>query len=143
VYNHGHLIDLPNHTHSMDHTHDIKSHVHNMEHTHDMDHTHEMSHTHNMEHTHNIPAHTHGIQYGIYLGPTPSILKIEVDGNIVPYSETSGADLDIIPFLSKDDSGRVERGKWHEIKITPDTLGRIVGSVVTQLFVQSRGGGNY
>ncbi|CAH1054032.1 phage tail spike protein [Paenibacillus pseudetheri] len=143
VYNHGHLIDLPNHTHSMDHTHDIKSHVHNMEHTHDMDHTHEMSHIHNMEHTHNIPAHTHGIQYGIYLGPTPSSLNIQVDGNVVPYSETSGNDIDIIPFLSKDDSGRVERGKWHEIKITPDTLGRIVGSVVTQLFVQSRGGGNY
>ncbi|OMD20492.1 hypothetical protein BJP48_31325 [Paenibacillus odorifer] len=143
VYNHGHLINLPNHTHSMDHTHEIKSHVHNMEHTHDMDHTHDMSHTHNMEHTHQIPAHTHGIQYGIYLGPTPSSLNIQVDGIVVPYTETSGNDIDIIPFLSKDDSGRVERGKWHEIKITPDTLGRIVGSVVTQLFVQSRGGGNY
>ncbi|WP_238652348.1 hypothetical protein [Paenibacillus piscarius] len=102
-----------------------------------------MSHTHSMEHTHQIPAHTHDIKYGIYEGPTPSSLKIEVDGNLVPYTETSGADIDIIPYLSKDTSGRVNRGSFHEIKITPDTLGRIVANVVTQLFVTSRGGGSY
>ncbi|MEC0172568.1 hypothetical protein [Paenibacillus graminis] len=70
-------------------------------------------------------------------------MKIEVDGNLIPYSETSGVDIDIIPYLSKDSSGRVNRGTFHEIKITPDTLGRIAATVVSQIFVTSRGGGNY
>ncbi|MEK5419365.1 phage tail spike protein [Paenibacillus sp. FSL L8-0708] len=140
---HAHLIDLPDHTHDMNHTHEINSHTHNMEHTHDMDHTHDMSHTHNMEHTHQIPAHTHGIEYGIYSGPIPTSLQITVDGNVIPFNGTSGEEIDIIPYLSKDGSGKVERGKFHELKIAPDSLGRVVATVVSQIFVASRGGGNY
>ncbi|MNB67236.1 Prophage endopeptidase tail [compost metagenome] len=136
TYNHGHQIDLPSHTHGMDHTHEI-------DHTHSMDHTHDMDHTHSMDHTHEIPAHSHDIQYGIYEGPSPGNVSITVDGHAVPNSGTSGNDIDIIPYLSKDDSGKVQRGAWHTIQIAPDNLGRIVANVVTQLFVQSRGGGNY
>ncbi|AIQ26968.1 hypothetical protein P40081_01145 [Paenibacillus sp. FSL P4-0081] len=110
--NHGHRIDLPDHTHEM-------------------------------EHTHEIPEHTHEIEYGIFEGPSPGSITLTVDGNSVPVSSTSGSDVDIIPFLSKDSNGRVQRGIWHEIQIAPDSLGRIVASINMQLFVNSRGGGDY
>ncbi|WP_379135958.1 phage tail protein [Paenibacillus sp. sgz500958] len=101
------------------------------------------AHNHEMPHTHQIPAHSHEIEYGIYEGPSPNTLIIKVDGHTIPNNAISGTDVDIIPYLSKDDSGRVQRGTWHTIQITPDSLGRVVANVVTQLFVQSRGGGNY
>ncbi|MBY3623748.1 hypothetical protein HGO21_29990 [Acinetobacter sp. CUI P1] len=123
---HDHTVDLPNHTHGID----LPNHSHSIN-------------LPNHQHVINIPNHTHGIEYGIYSGPTPTSLEIEVDGNRVPFNETSGEDIDIVPYLSKDGSGRVQRGQFHEIKIAPNSLGRIVANVVTQLFVQSRGGGNY
>ncbi|WP_342479510.1 phage tail spike protein [Paenibacillus sp. FSL F4-0097] len=123
---HDHTVDLPNHTHGID----LPNHSHSIN-------------LPNHQHVINIPNHTHGIEYGIYSGPTPTALVIEVDGNLVPFTETSGEDIDIVPYLSKDGSGRVQRGQFHEIKIAPNSLGRIVANVVTQLFVQSRGGGNY
>lgn len=101
------------------------------------------SHTHGMDHTHELPDHTHPIEYGIYLGPSPSSVTVRVDGNIVPGLGTSATDVDIIPYLSKDTDGKINRGTWHEITITPNSLGRVVANVVTQLFVQSRGGGDY
>lgn len=95
-------------------------------------------------HTHNItlPPHTHGIEYGIYEGPTPAKLTIQIDGEIIPGTAINGDEVDIIRFLAKDNGGKILRG-WHEIKITPDGLGRVVASVFTQLFAQSRGGGNF
>jgi phage minor structural protein len=102
------------------------------------------NHTHGMEHTHQIPAHTHGIEYGIFLNPSlPTTVTITVDGNTVPVTAISGENIDIIPYLAIGGDGKVTRDAWHEIKITPDDLGRITANVVTQLFVQSRGGGNY
>ncbi len=146
--NHTHEIDA--HTHGMNHTHEIDAHTHGMAHTHEiaahthgMDHTHEIAaHTHGMDHTHTIPAHTHMIEYGIFEGPTPTEVTVEVDGNEITGLGTDETDIDIIPYLSKDGSGKVNRG-WHVIKITPNNLGRIVAAVFTQVFVQSRGGGNY
>lgn len=138
TYNHGHLMNLSDHVHNMEHTHEIPAHSHGMEHTHEIS-----SHVHNMDHTHEIPAHRHDIEYGIYEGPAPSILAISVDGTTLPITDTSGTDIDIIPYLSKDDSGKVQRGTWHTIQIAPNTLGRIIANIVSQLFVQSRGGGDY
>lgn len=96
-------------------------------------------------HTHTIqlPNHRHDIDYGIYQGPTPTLVTVLVDGNVVMGLGTSATDVDIVPYLSKDNEGKIARGQWHEITITPNNLGRIVASVVVQLFVQSRGGGNY
>lgn len=96
-------------------------------------------------HTHTIqlPNHRHDIDYGIYQGPTPTAVTVLVDGNVVMGLGTSATDVDIVPYLSKDNEGKIARGQWHEITITPNNLGRIVASVVVQLFVQSRGGGNY
>ncbi|ASA21901.1 hypothetical protein [Paenibacillus donghaensis] len=66
-------------------------------------------------------------------------LNVAAYNPMVSFTATSGADIDIIPYRSKDDSGRVNRGQFHEIKITPNNLGRVVATVVSQLFVQSRG----
>lgn len=108
-----------------------------------MEHTHSLpTHTHGMEHTHQLPEHTHPIEYGIYEGPVPTEVIISVDGSVVPISSISADDIDLIPYLAKDSSGRITRGN-HTIAITPNDLGRIVASVTTQLFVQSRGGGDY
>jgi hypothetical protein len=108
-----------------------------------MDHYHEMDHTHGMDHTHEIPAHSHGIEFGIFEGPTPNAVTVKVDGTMVPGLGTNEQDVDIIPYLSKDEEGRIQRGTWHTIEIAPNSLGRIVASVNTQIFIQSRGGGNY
>ncbi len=122
---HGHQIDLPSHAHGMGHTHTISPH------------------SHGMNHTHNIDPHTHDMVYGIFEGPTPTGLTVQVDGNPIAGLGVSVSDVDIIPYLAKDGDGKVTRGTWHEIKITPDNLGRIVANVVTQLFVTSKGGGDY
>lgn len=133
---HAHSMYSVQHYHGMDHTH-------NIEHTHDMPHVHYMPHTHDIDHTHVIPAHTHDIEHGIFEGPTPTAVTVRVDGNIVPGLGTSEDEVDIVPYLSKDGSGRIERGTWHTIEIAPNSLGRVVASVISQIFVQSRGGGNY
>lgn len=96
------------------------------------------------DHNHSItlPDHTHEIEYGIFEGPIPTALTVEVDGKIIPGLSTNEDDINIVPYLAKDGGGRILRG-WHEIKITPNTLGRISANVSSQIFVQSRGGGNF
>ncbi|MNC54618.1 hypothetical protein D3C75_1041090 [compost metagenome] len=101
------------------------------------------AHSHEMPHTHIIPEHTHEIEYGIFSGPSPTAVGILVDGNLVPGSSTSSNELDLSSYLSKDEEGKIKRGQWHTIEIVPNSLGRVVASVVTQIFVQSRGGGSY
>lgn len=135
---HTHTISGGEHRHSIniDHTHMAKYHSHLIDHSHELTLPH---HSHQI----NIPDHTHEIEYGIFKGARPNNLTIKVDGNDVPVTGTSHDELDIIPYLSKDDSGKVTRGTWHTIEIIPDTLGRIIATVNTQIFVQSRGGGNY
>ena len=118
-------------------------------HTHDIPpHSHFISHEHlitipNHVHTVTLPNHTHGIDYGIFSGPTPTAVTVKVDGNVVPGLGTSADEVDIIPYLAKDSGGKIQRGTWHTIEIAPNSLGRVVASVVSQIFVQSRGGGNY
>lgn len=126
---------LSNHTHRIyipAHSHDVKL----------PDHNHEVvlpDHTHDIE----IPEHTHDIEHGIFEGPTPTSVTVEVDGNVIPGLGTNETDVNIVPYLRKDGGGRIQRGTWHEIKIRPNTLGRIVANLVVQLFIQSRGGGDY
>src|SRR5690606_18760191 len=76
-------------------------------------------------HTHEIrlPNHRHDIDYGIYQGPTPTAVTVLVDGNVVMGLGTSATDVDIVPYLSKDNEGKIARGQWHEITITPNNLG--------------------
>lgn len=122
-------------------------HAHSMfsvDHVHNMPHTHEMPHTHDMPHTHVIPSHTHGIEFGIYSGPQASSVTVKVDGNEVPgVTGSSANNIDLAAYLAKDDEGKIRRGQFHEIEISPNGLSRIEASVVLQYFVQSRGGGDY
>ena len=140
------FVALAHHQHASagDHTHNIYGHRHYITHEHDVNipnHTHGFS-VPNHQHGFSIPNHQHDIEHGIFQGPTPTAVEVRVDGNLISGLGTSETDVDIIPYLAKDGGGRIQRG-WHEIMITPDKLGRIVANVVSQFFVQSRGGGDY
>ncbi|UBR30184.1 phage tail protein [Bacillus sp. SD-4] len=124
---HSHSISIPNHSHSIsipNHTHDISI----PNHTHDI----------------TLPDHTHEIEFGIFeLNETPSKVTITVDGNVLPFDSTSGQDINLIPYLAKDTGGKLQRGRYVEIKITPNSLARINATVTGRLFIQSRSGGTY
>lgn len=133
--NHSHSVSIPSHTHNFS----VPNHSHSVSipnHTHSVtipDHTHDFT----------LPNHTHEIQHGIYkLSSTPSRVTIKVDGNTVPHTSTFGTNIDLVPYLQTDDSGKVTRG-WHTVEISPNGLGRINAQVTTQFFMQSRGGGSF
>ncbi|PAD67052.1 hypothetical protein CHH83_20935 [Bacillus sp. 7586-K] len=143
--NHAHSVTVPDHTHTIqipNHTHTvtIPAHTHTVtipNHTHEIDipnHSHEIK----------LPNHTHQIKHGIYkLSDLPTAVEIKVDGNVLPITATSGQDINIIPYLSIDSTGRINRGQWHEITITPNKLGRVNANVISRLFIQSRIGGTF
>src|SRR5690606_24423615 len=56
-----------------DHTHRIYDHRHHITHEHEIE---IPDHRHSFE----IPDHTHDIDYGIYEGPTPTVITVQVDG---------------------------------------------------------------
>lgn len=140
-HNHNVIIDIPSHNHDV--SINIPSHRHSFEvpdHRHDVD---VADHSHSFEvedHNHDIelPDHTHEIKYGIYEGPSPSNVAVNVDGNNVPGTGTSESEIDIIDYLEKDETGKIRRG-WHEVEFTPDNLARINATLHIQLFIQSRG----
>lgn len=135
---HRHDVTIPAHTHGVN----TAAHSHDMSHTHVIqDHTHNYS-IPNHKHEIKLPDHTHEIEYGIFKGPTPTAVTIRVDGNVVPGLGLSENDVDIIPYLSKDDCGKIVRG-WHEVEFIPNDLARVEASLHIQLFMQSRGGGDY
>ncbi|MDX1769893.1 MAG: phage tail spike protein [Planococcaceae bacterium] len=125
--NHSHSVTISSHTHSVtiaNHTHTITV----------------------PNHTHDIVLldHTHEIDYGIYeFGSLPTSLTVKVDGATVPITGISGEDIDLIPYLLKDTDGKISRGRYAEIVITPNNLARINATVTSRLFIQSRIGGTY
>lgn len=125
-FSHNHNVSMPAHSHNFD----VPAHTHSLsipEHAHEI----------------NIPDHSHDIDYGIFLlDRMPTAVQIKVDGNTVPYTDVQGVNIDIIPYLSKDAEGKINRG-WHTIEITPNDLARINAQVYSQVFIQSRGGGSY
>ncbi|HDX9508915.1 TPA: phage tail protein [Bacillus cereus] len=154
AFSHAHTVNVPSHRHQVN----IPAHSHSVTipaHTHSVqipDHTHQISipnHTHeinipNHTHTISLPDHTHDIQHGIYkLSEKPSKVTVKVDGNIVPVDSTSAQNINLIPYLSKDSGGKIDRNKWHEITITPDKLGRVNANIISRLFIQSRTGGTF
>ncbi|PGU29602.1 hypothetical protein COD66_23135 [Bacillus cereus] len=124
---HSHSISIPNHSHSIsipNHTHDISI----PNHKHDI----------------TLPDHTHEIEYGIFeFNETSSKVTITVDGNVVPFTSTSGQDIDLEPYIAKGSDGKFQRGRYVEIKITPNKLARINATVTGRLFIQSRKGGTF
>ena len=103
------------------------------------------SHTHSISigshsHSFSIPNHTHQIEYGIYQGGSANSAYLIVDGTRV---NTSEREVDIIPYLRKSDDGKITRGSWHTVEIVPNTMTRISANLFIQLFVNSRGRGDY
>lgn len=156
---HSHDIDL-GYLDSQTHRHDIKDHWHYFDHSHNISHTHQFTappHTHDLDlppHSHTVRIephrhdvtfedHVHAIIYGIYEGGRASIVTIKVDGNTVPSASVSANGMDVVPWLAKDSDGKITRGTWHEIQIVPNALTRIEANLFAQIFVQSRGGGDY
>jgi len=124
--NHSHTVTIPAHTHEFD----VPNHSHSLT---IPNHNHEIT----------LPDHTHEIEFGIFeLSETATAVQIVVDGNTVPVTTTSGNLIDLIPYLDVDSSGKVNRG-WHTIQIKPNKLARITAQVFSQVFLQSRGGGDY
>lgn len=116
------------------------------------DHTHSVTmsvnpHSHSVQfrtndHTHSVSIgnHTHNPEYGIYESSRADYCTLKIDGVAV---NTQEKEVNIIPYLSKDDSGRIQRGTWHTVEIVPNKLTRINASIFIQLFTNSRGGGDY
>ena len=113
---HSHLVNIPDHQHSIS----IPNHRHSI----------------------SIPDHNHELEFGIYQGSIADNVQIKVDGEVIP-SIQPGEDIDIIPYLSVDSAGKVQRNTWHIIEIIPNTMTRIVANIFLQIFTQSRGGGDY
>ena len=136
----------PNQTTFSGHRH-VDAHVHTLQvvtptHTHDVSvpaHSHTLTiPSHN--HTITIPAHSHDIVYGIYQGPQASGYALKVDGVTVPASAIADGQADIAPYLEVDGQGRITRGAWHTIEVTPTGLTRVVMEMYVRLYIQSVGG---
>jgi phage minor structural protein len=124
---HTHTVSTPAHTHAVNtpaHTHTVNT----------------PSHSHDFE----LQDHEHELEFGIYeMGVTATSVKIEVDGNILPETSTSGDEIDLVPYLDLDENGRIRRGSYIEIKITPNNLARINASVENRIFISSHVGEVY
>ncbi|MCC2250382.1 hypothetical protein JUJ52_10435 [Virgibacillus sp. AGTR] len=134
--NHSHSVSVPNHSHSFtvpNHTHTVTV----------PNHSHEVS-IPNHSHEVTLPNHTHEILHGIFrLSELPTSVEIRVDGNLTPYTEISGQNLDLIPYLARDSNGKIKRGAWHEVSIKPDKRSRVNANVISRLFIQSLIGGTH
>ena len=92
----------------------------------------------------NIPDHIHEQIYGVYEhNKLPTSLTIKVDGKTIPYTSLQGQNIDLVPFLNKDNEGKILRNRYVTIEIRPNDLARINASVVSRLFIQSRIGGQF
>ena len=128
---HTHTVSVPAHTHSVtipDHSHTVTL----------------PAHTHGFS----LPDHKHGIVYGIYEGGQAGSVRVAVDGQMLPDSavlDASGrplSEIDVVPYMQMS-GGRISRGTWHEITLTPDRLTRIEANLFVQTFVTSWTGGNF
>lgn len=129
-------------------------HSHTHDHTHNMPHEHDMAHEHTIPpmtfelsdhyHTVGIPDHTHELEYGIYTGSRASSVTIRVDGEAIPAEDLGEEkEIDIAAYMRKGTDGRVTRAAWHRVQVTPDALTRITVNLFFQVFIQSRGAGDY
>lgn len=165
-----HSHSMAAHTHGMAHYHTLStSHSHDISHAHDFDHVHSMAHVHDIAHEHTIPAmtftleahrhsisipdhaheveipeHTHESVYDIYEGTRADSVTLIVDGETVPAEDIGDLDeLDICRYMRKNDEGKIVRGAWHTVEVVPDRNTRVVLNLFVQVFLQSRGAGDY
>lgn len=142
--NHSHNVNIPAHTHNTN----IPAHRHNVS---IPNHSHQVSipsHTHAVKipsHKHNVvlPEHTHPLEWGIFqASSSASRVDILVDGTTLPNHETSQSRLNIVNYLKKTSSGKIQRGN-HTIQIKPNGLARIEAQVTCRVFIQSQLGGQF
>lgn len=130
------------------------AHSHSFEHVHDMPHVHDIQHQHTIpsmwfdlephRHSVKIPEHTHDIEYGIYTGSRAQSVTIKVDGKEIPAGDLGDEkEIDIAKYMSANADGRVTRSTWHKVSFVPDALTRITANLFFQVFIQSRGAGDY
>ena len=146
VSNHTHTVSTPNHSHNFNVS--IPNHSHSVT---TPNHSHKVNipnHSHKVNipnHTHQItlPDHSHPLEWGIYeASESASRVDIVVDGKTIPVHETSKDRLNIVDYLKKDSSGKIQRGN-HTIQIKPNKLARIEAQVVCRVFIQSQLGGQF
>jgi phage minor structural protein len=144
--NHTHSVEIPSHSHGFGIT--IQSHTHNVS---IPSHSHQVSipnHTHTVKipsHKHNVvlPEHTHPLEWGIFqASDSASSVDIIVDGTTLPKHEINQDRLNIVNYLKKTTSGKIQRGN-HTIKIKPNKLARIEAQVTCRVFIQSQLGGQF
>lgn len=153
--NHSHTVDIPSHSHGFGVN--IPSHTHNVtipSHSHQVSipsHTHTVqipNHTHTVKipaHKHNVvlPEHTHPLEWGIFqASDSASSVNIIVDGTTLPQHEVNQSRLNIVNYLKKTSSGKIQRGN-HTIQIKPNKLARIEAQVTCRVFIQSQLGGQF
>lgn len=153
--NHTHSVTIPNHTHGFSVS--VPSHTHNVSipsHSHRVsipNHSHTVqipNHTHTVKipsHKHNVvlPEHTHPLEWGIFqASSSASRVDIIVDGTTLPNHETSQSRLNIVNYLKKTSSGKIQRGN-HTIQVKPNGLARIEAQVTCRVFIQSQLGGQF
>ena len=130
------------------------THSHDFAHAHDMPHVHDIQHEHVIpsmwfdlephRHSVKIPEHTHDIEYGIYTGSRAKTVTIKVDGKEIPAEDLGNEkEIDIAKYMSANADGRVTRSTWHKVSFVPDALTRITANLFFQVFIQSRGAGDY
>lgn len=124
------------------------------EHDHDITHLHSITHQHVIPpmsftlegHRHDVtlPDHTHELTHGIYEGSMAANVTLRVDGEEVPQSAMGdGNELDVSAWLRKTQDGKIVRSTWHEVEFVPDKLTRITANLFFQVFIQSRGAGDF
>ncbi|MGF2943352.1 phage tail spike protein [Enterococcus xiangfangensis] len=151
--NHAHSVSVPAHTHNTS----VPAHTHSVSipsHTHSVNipsHTHTVqipNHTHTVKipaHKHNVvlPEHTHPLEWGIFqASDSASRVDIIVDGTTLSKHETSQSRLNIVNYLKKTSSGKIQRGN-HTIQVKPNKLARIEAQVTCRVFIQSQLGGQF
>ena len=144
--NHSHNVNIPTHSHGFNIN--IPSHSHNVS---IPNHTHTVqipNHTHTVKipaHKHNVvlPEHTHPLEWGIFqASDSASSVNIVVDGTTLPQHETSQSRLNIVNYLKKTSSGKIQRGN-HTIQVKPNKLARIEAQITCRVFIQSQLGGQF
>lgn len=144
--NHSHTVNIPNHSHGFNIN--IPAHTHNVSipsHTHSVN---IPNHTHTVQipsHKHNVvlPEHTHPLEWGIFqASDSASRVDIIVDGTTLPKHETNQDRLNIVNYLRKTSSGKIQRGN-HTIQVKPNKLARIEAQVTCRVFIQSQLGGQF
>ena len=118
---HSHEFSIPDHRHTIsaqphEHKIDIPDHEHDFE----------------------IPNHSHEIEPGIFRFGGVSNFSLVINGVEKERYAGDSEEINITEMLLNA-QGRIDRDKWHSIKVVPATLGYISIDVYIQGFIQSRG----